>query len=371
MNSRERILNAFARKPCDRIPFGELVIDSRCATAILGRDTPVHNVPMWLDRMSEGDWQGLVEQDAADRIDLAIETGLDWISVDQNSTRPGTLPVKKGANEWLVGGVRISYDPNTMIVSYPDSRPVDTAAYAEALLAAPRQHGFDMDDTTFAVIGRVKSRLEELGRHLPLVMRNYVMGVQYYLELIACHPEAARIHFEKQAAWAVACGRKAVEHGVTIFGVGGHLGANGTSMISDAHFRALLLPSIREQVGAYHKLKAMAYVASGGCIWPLADSLLLDSGADAYAGIDTYAGMDLSLVKEKYGDRICLISGIDSVELLCRSDAAQVREQVFRVLESFKKHAGFIFSSSNSIHNGVPPENFFAMVNAYKEFYGL
>lgn len=44
--SRERIQAALDRRRCDRIPFGELVIDHRCAEAVLGRPTPVHNIPM-------------------------------------------------------------------------------------------------------------------------------------------------------------------------------------------------------------------------------------------------------------------------------------------------------------------------------------
>lgn len=95
MTSRERIENAFNHKHCDRIPLGELVIDNRNAEALLGRKTPIHNVPMWLDRLSIGDWEGVVEQDAKDRVDLALEIGLDWISVDQNYSHSDLLPIKK------------------------------------------------------------------------------------------------------------------------------------------------------------------------------------------------------------------------------------------------------------------------------------
>lgn len=37
--------------------------------------------------MSEGDWEGLVGQEARDRIDLGLKLGLDWFSVDPNYSR--------------------------------------------------------------------------------------------------------------------------------------------------------------------------------------------------------------------------------------------------------------------------------------------
>ena len=49
----------------------------------------------------------------------------------------------------------------------------------------------------------------------------------------------------------------------------------------------------------------------------------------------------------------------------------QVREETLRALEWFKDRPGFMLASSNSIHNGVPPKNFLAMIEAHRNFYGL
>ena len=77
MTSRERVMRALNKKETDRIPFGDFCIDNRSAQSILGREISIHNRPMWFDRMSEGDWDRLVEQEAKDWVDLALNIGMD------------------------------------------------------------------------------------------------------------------------------------------------------------------------------------------------------------------------------------------------------------------------------------------------------
>jgi len=368
MTHRDRINAAFDRRRCDRIPFGELVIDNRCAEAVLGRPTSVHNVPLWLDRMSEGDWDGLVAEEAEDRIELALEAGVDWVSVDRNYSR-NYRPVKTGENRWIQGDTVITNDPHTRIVTYSSEGPCDLDKYAEQVLRAEPPRG--IDDSTFEVIRRIRRRLEEMELDVPLVMRNYTMSVQNHLELLAAYPESALAHFRLQTSTAILMGEAAAANEISVVGVGGHVGANRTSMISDEHYRRFLLPGIQRQVDAFHAKGTKVYIGSGGCIWPIAQAFLLDSGADAYAGMDTYAGMDLARLRDEYGDRLCLIGGVDSVHTLSRGTERDVRDETLSVLELFKDHPGFILASSNSVHNDVPPGNFLAMLSAYRDFHGL
>jgi len=369
VTSRERITAAFDRRAADRIPFGELVIDTRCAEAILERKTPVHSEPLWLDGLADGSWEELVAREAQDRIDLALAAGLDWISVDQNY--PAAFrPERMGVNQWRCGGNVVTYDPETGITyNSAAAQPADLDRYAEELLRAQPPAG--IDGSTFAVIRRIRMRQAELGLDLPLVMRNYLMSAQQHLELLACYPESALAYFRLMTDHAVRIGTQAIAEGVAILGAGGHVGGKGTSLLSDAHYRRFILPGIREQIASWHAQGARAYIASGGCIWPIADAFLLESGAEAYVGLDTFAGMDIDRLWTDYGHAVCLIGGVDSVETLCHGTPADVRDETRAVLDRFGDRSGFMLASSNSIHHGVPPENFIAMVTAYREYYRL
>lgn len=368
MTSRQRIHSAFVHQPCDRTPFGELVIDNRCASAILGRETPVHNIPMWLDGLAEGEWKEIVKQEAKDMIDLVLATKLDWISVDQNWTSDGAIPVKKKEYEWEWGNNTVTYNPETMITTWTPRTESNVEEYAKYVLTAPIPQTV-VNENSYEVIKQVRERLYEMKLDIPMVMRNYSMSVQNALELIALYPESAMAHFKILSAHAVLNGTGAIKEGVSVISVGGHVGGKNTSLISPEIYRRYVLPNIKEQINTFHSLGAKCIIASGGCVMPFIDDFLIESGTDAYAGIDTDASMDLNMLRDSYGDKICLIGGIDSVHTLTHGTESQIRDEVFRVLDMFKDSSGFMLASSNSVHNGIPSKNFIAMVEAYREYF--
>ncbi|MBI2194392.1 MAG: hypothetical protein HYU36_20635 [Planctomycetes bacterium] len=371
MTSHERVACALARGLPDRIPFGDFCIDNRCAEAVLGRPTPIHNPALWLDRLSEGDWDGLVAQEAEDWVELALNIGLDWISVDVNGQRPSVPPRKTAADEWEWLGRTYTFDPRTRLMHSQGGRSISLEEEARRILSAAEPPPPRHEKETLEVVGRVARRLAEKRLDIPLAMRTHgCLSVHHRLELMALYPDAAEIYFRRAAAPFRVQGVEAIAMGVSILTAGGHLGGNRTSLISPSDFRRFILPVLQEQVRAYHQRGARVCVASGGCVWPFAEAFLVESSADGYWGIDTYAGMDLVRLRDLYGRRVCLVGGVDSVHTLTRKRPSDVREETRRTLECFKDWPGFMLSSSNSIHNDVPPENFLAMVNAYRDFYG-
>jgi uroporphyrinogen decarboxylase len=66
--------------------------------------------------------------------------------------------------------------------------------------------------------------------------------------------------------------------------------------------------------------------------------------------------------KERYGDRIALLGGID-VDFLCRSSEAQVRARVRKTLKKCLPGGGYCLGSGNSVANYIPLGNYLAMVD--------
>jgi uroporphyrinogen decarboxylase len=73
-------------------------------------------------------------------------------------------------------------------------------------------------------------------------------------------------------------------------------------------------------------------------------------------------------MKEKYGHRIALAGNIDCTELLTRGTKADVVEAVKETIAKAGVGGGYILASSNSIHPGVNPDNYKAMVEAAREY---
>ena len=104
-----------------------------------------------------------------------------------------------------------------------------------------------------------------------------------------------------------------------------------------------------------------------GNIWSIFDQIV-DAGANAIHPIDPSAGMDIGEAKAKYGDRICLMGNVDCTRLLSWGTEEEVREAVKTCIRKAGQGGGYICMSSNSIHSGVKPANYVAMVKAIKEY---
>lgn len=104
---------------------------------------------------------------------------------------------------------------------------------------------------------------------------------------------------------------------------------------------------------------------SDGILYSKMDRII-DCGVDALHPIEPKA-MDISEVKEKYGDKLCLIGNID-VDLLARGSEEEIRRQVLNNIEKVGFNGGYCVGSGNSIPDYVKYENYIAMIETVKEF---
>ena len=100
----------------------------------------------------------------------------------------------------------------------------------------------------------------------------------------------------------------------------------------------------------------------------LLDSLVMEVGIDGYHSIEPSAGMDIQKLKRMYGNQITLLGNIDCGNLLTHGDPDQVREHVISIIQNVSPGGGHVFSSSNSIHDGVSLDNLYAMLDAVREY---
>jgi len=88
----------------------------------------------------------------------------------------------------------------------------------------------------------------------------------------------------------------------------------------------------------------------------------IECGVDCLDPIDPGAGMDMGDMKARFGDQIVLKGNIDCTGDLCDGTEEQVRQEVRECLAKGMAGGGLILSSSNTIHRGVKPENYRAML---------
>jgi uroporphyrinogen decarboxylase len=159
--------------------------------------------------------------------------------------------------------------------------------------------------------------------------------------------------------------RQAIAAGVDVLIVEDDVAGNDGPLISPGFFLEYVAPYNQEVLDLAHDHGLKVVRHSDGNLWPILDSLI-DMGYDGLNPLEPQAGMHLGRVKEYCGDRLCLLGNIDCGDLLCSGNEEQVEESVIQAIADAGAGGGYILCSSNSIHPGVRPENFVAMVRAAK-----
>jgi uroporphyrinogen decarboxylase len=80
------------------------------------------------------------------------------------------------------------------------------------------------------------------------------------------------------------------------------------------------------------------------------------------------AGMDLGEVKERYGERLCIIGNIDSSRTLPYGTPEEVEAEVRQAIEIAAPGGGYILASDHSLHDGIPVENIVTMFRIGAEY---
>jgi len=138
------------------------------------------------------------------------------------------------------------------------------------------------------------------------------------------------------------------------------------TIMSVSQYEEYIGPYHKEIVGRAHELGLKAVKHSDGKLKPLIPEFICE-GFDGLHPIQPQC-LDIGEVKREFGDKICIMGNIDCAYLLVFGTPEQVRESVKETIAKAAPGGGYIISSSNSIHPGVKPENYIAMVRAAHQY---
>lgn len=104
---------------------------------------------------------------------------------------------------------------------------------------------------------------------------------------------------------------------------------------------------------------------SDGLLYDVMDRII-ECGINALHPIEPKA-MDISEVKLRYGNKLCLIGNID-IDLLARGTIEDVKKNVINNLNTIGVNGGYCVGSGNSIPEYVKVETYLSMIQTVKEF---
>jgi len=172
--------------------------------------------------------------------------------------------------------------------------------------------------------------------------------------------EACNRHCVRMVQLAVAAGADFV-----VFG--DDLGGRSGPLISPAHYAEFFLPGLVNVTRAAHEGGAFVIKHTDGNVYKLLD-MFVEAGVDAFHPSDPSAGMDIFKVKQKYGDRLTVVGGVDVGDPLSHWPVDRLVAEVRRQISRLAPGGGWIIASSNTIHSSVRPENYQALVRAIQAY---
>lgn len=101
-----------------------------------------------------------------------------------------------------------------------------------------------------------------------------------------------------------------------------------------------------------------------GILYNVMDKII-ECGVNAIHPIEPKA-MKIADVKQRYGNKLCLIGNID-VDLLSRGTTDEIKKNVYKNVEEVGYDGGYCVGSGNSIPEYVKLENYITMIETVKE----
>ena len=386
MNSKERVKLAFAHQEADRVPVGELYINSPVASEVLGRTAYTGwggqvRCGIMNKMLMQGRGEEFFHQEVVDLVELYRKLELDIILIERPPLVNPIIPTAidettyrfedRENGFWSI----IHYDIQTDSFYTADSNfhrgGVDEFARFVDML---EKDDINLDKWSWK---QAEYIMEKCGKDMfvmavaeidfPPMSMGALDGVTF-METMALYPELCERYLDYRLRKGIKFVEKFSQMGVDCIFDGEDLAGSNGPLFSPEDYMRFYAPRFQKLSEVIHKNDMLYLRHTDGNISLFADEFLLQSGFDGYQSVDPSAGMDLKLIKEKYGDKITLMGNVDCAEALHLGTTDDVIKDTLRVIKTASPGGGHIISSSNTIHSSVSTKNYMQMLETVRKF---
>jgi hypothetical protein len=343
MNSRQRVLTAFAHQPPDR-------------------------VPAWCGASAEF-WEKAKRELGLDDEALRLRLGDDFRRVFGRYAGP-EFPLSPGA----VSRTPFGIERKGVGYGQPTSHPL-----AQATL--PEIHGYPWPDPDWIDVSRIRAEAEAYGGQYAILGGDWsafwhdlidLLGMENVYFAMVDAPERVDAVLDHLLDYYFTVSRRifdAAARAIDIFFIGNDLGSQQGPLLSPAAFRRFLLPHLRRLVDLGHSYGLTVMMHCCGGFFELIPDLVAIGLDGLHAVQPCCRGMDLARLKARFGGQMLLNGAIDSQHVLIEGTPDLVRRKTREVLDLMKPGGGYVAGASHdTILPETPLENVLAMFDAIQEF---
>jgi uroporphyrinogen decarboxylase len=335
MTGKDRILKALQRETPDRVPVFEWFIDASVGQALT---------------------------DSEDALDIVEALDLDGVNIRADYKKE-FIDEKTLVDEWGMKR-QLTGDVLPALLASPIADIKQHRDYSFPDLEAPHR---------FATVEKALERFGDT-RAIVLNLRDGfsdmrdLLGYEDALMSLVLEPELFGELLDRSVEYNLALAEIAKKrYGTNIVATTDDV-ANATGMLMrPATYFDVIAPRFKAVVQGYKELGYYVIKHCDGLIDAVLD-FWIESGIDCLDPIDPGAGYKMDEMKAKYGQQICLKGNVDCTGALCDGTAEDVEQEVRQCILEGGSDGGLIISSSNTIHRGVNPDNFRAMLDAIRKY---
>ena len=336
MNARERVICALSLEEPDCVPVGELAVIDKKVMGGFGKNYK-------------------------DVVEFAAGEGLSIIGIYPD------FNVVKNADGNFSDDWGCIYGPTKEDFAHPVKGPIATRHDLE-------RYEFPDPDVPYRlnvlpeIIKKAKGEIAvNFHSRVAFMWSVYLMGMDNLLTTMALDRDFAHELFTKVADVNIRIIKRAIRAGADTISLGDDYCSNRGPLMSPEMFREFILPHLERAVSVIRSAGLKCIKHCDGNLWPILDDIV-ETGIDCINPLEPVANMEISEVKQKYGSRISMMGNIDCGDLLCHGSEDEIDTAVRTCIEAGGRGGGLIVSSSNSIHSGVKPENYAAMIRAVHKY---
>ena len=131
---------------------------------------------------------------------------------------------------------------------------------------------------------------------------------------------------------------------------------NSGPFLSPDQFAEFVTPYLTGAIQEIHDRNLLAIKHTDGNLMPVMDQIA-GANPDGLHSVDPMAGMDIKVIKEQFGSRMCLCGNVHTAWLQTGTPE-QIRKSAEYCLEHGKPGGGYIFCTSNCVFRGMPLESY-------------
>jgi uroporphyrinogen decarboxylase len=180
-------------------------------------------------------------------------------------------------------------------------------------------------------------------------------------------PEEMEANAARQVDRALERGRRLLDAGYDGFALCADYCFNSGPFLSPRMFARFVTPYLARLVAGYREQGAYVIKHTDGNIMPILDQLVA-ANPHALHSLDCQAvDMDLAVLKQHVGDRVCLIGGVQC-SLLQTGTETEIVANCRYALEHGMPGGGYIYSTTNVAFQGLPLERYLLMLQVREQF---